>query len=288
MIRQQVVAPTAGTQRCMPETIRISPSIATSRTSPSPPKKLTAVSVFRAWRAIGLIVGQAFLVLVARICSMLSYINGGWPAPTTASLASRSLRLAGPRSPAAIFRRTVASLACRAAGPTPRPPGLALRLVGEIEVGVFQVLGLLDFAGQQEMGGHRRRAVVGQVQQGVVDHGHAEHRRRRRCHSRRSPAATYRPSRPGAYRSCLARSPCTFNFGRGDDRRAVRPPASAASRYSRRRSAESRRRPRRPAAIVTGFASSPVSLVTTAVRRPARRGNRPPRPAAARPSPLGG
>ena len=49
IIMQQVVAPTAGIHKCMPETIRMSPSIATSRTRPSPPKKLTAVSVFSAW-----------------------------------------------------------------------------------------------------------------------------------------------------------------------------------------------------------------------------------------------
>jgi hypothetical protein len=47
-IRQHVVAPMAATHRCMPETIRISPSIATSRTNPSPPKKLAVVSVFSA------------------------------------------------------------------------------------------------------------------------------------------------------------------------------------------------------------------------------------------------
>ena len=45
-IRQQVVAPMAAIHKCMSETIRISPSMATSRTSPSPPKKLAVVSVF--------------------------------------------------------------------------------------------------------------------------------------------------------------------------------------------------------------------------------------------------
>ena len=48
MMRQQVVAPIAATHKCKPETIRISPSMATSTTSPRPPKKLAVVNVLRA------------------------------------------------------------------------------------------------------------------------------------------------------------------------------------------------------------------------------------------------
>ena len=48
MTRQQAVTPIAGTQRWTPETIFNSPSMATSSTNPSPPKKLTVVSVFSA------------------------------------------------------------------------------------------------------------------------------------------------------------------------------------------------------------------------------------------------
>ena len=60
----------AETQRCMPETIRITPNIATSSTSPSPPKKLAAVRVSRTG-AIGLVVGQTFLIVGAKLLDVV-------------------------------------------------------------------------------------------------------------------------------------------------------------------------------------------------------------------------